>query len=122
MNIARIAFRQAVGRNQAGLDQPDNERAGADKRIEDGNAVIADRRREVAAQRGVGAADQEIDDRDRRVHDPQPLGQAREGRAEKRVVEMADQLLARALALGERHPFAHVVVEGAQAGSFRVEA
>lgn len=97
-DLVRVDFgavfrREAVGRDEAGLEETRDEGAGAGEGVEDMDAVVGQGSAELLLQQVVDGVDDKIDDFDRGVNDAEALGHLREGVAEEFVVEFDDNLL-----------------------------
>ena len=69
VQLVGVLAGEVVRLDQAGLEQPDDEGAGAGEGVEDVDALVGEACAEVLAQHVVGGAEDEVDDLDRRVDD-----------------------------------------------------
>ena len=74
-----VLARQVLRADQPGLQQPDDEGAGAGEGVEDVHALVGQALPNSALQHVVGGAEDEVDDLDRRVDDAKRVGLLLEG-------------------------------------------
>src|SRR5690606_20251340 len=107
--------------DEAALQEPGDEGAGAGEGVENVYALAAQRLAELLAQEVVDAVEDEVDDLDRRVDDAEALGHLGERVAEELVVELDDDLLLARGAVDVRGAQLHRVVERLERARFLVE-
>ncbi len=93
VQLVLVFVQQVFRRNEARLQQADEECAGAGEGVDDVDVFFAQARFELVAQDVLHAVDDEVDHFDRRVDDAQPLGHAGEGGAKELIVQFNDDLL-----------------------------
>ena len=103
---------QGLGRDDPQLQQARHEGACAGERLDDGHAWIPQALAKGRAHRVVGAANDEVDDLDRREDDTQALAHARERLREETIVERAHDLLLTRQGMHGLDAFDHRPVEG----------
>ena len=107
--------------DQRGLEQPDEEDAGAGERVEDMNALVAQASAELLAHYVVGAVHDEIHDFHRRVDDAEAVRILLEGRGEELLVELHQHVLARVAVVEAPGTKPHAFVEAFQIPRFVLE-
>ena len=93
MQFTRVLARQVRGRDEPGLQEPDDEGARPGEGIEDVHPLIGHAAPEVLARQPVDAAQNEVDDLHRRVDDAQGLRRCGEGLLEELLVQLGDDPL-----------------------------
>ncbi len=120
VNLFFVLARQRMGLDEVGLDQARNECTRSGKGIEDLHPLTVQISVKMLFEDFIDAVQDEIHDLDRGVNDTQSGHQFREGRLEKGVVEIANQILFGCVTLGQRNPLGHVLVEAFQLLGFRI--
>ena len=93
VDFAAVFFAQAVGGNDAALQEAGDECACAGKGVDDVHAFVFQAALKLALQDVFDAADNEINHFHGGVHDAEPFGHAGKGVAEKFVVQLNDDFL-----------------------------
>lgn len=107
---------------RAALDEAGDERPRARERVEDVDALAAERLSELRLEDVLHAVEDEVDDLHRRVHDAQALGHLGERVAEELVVQLDDDLLLALRALDALRAQLHRIVEARERVGFLLEA
>ena len=121
VQFGRVLAHQVLGPDQPRLEQPHDEGARPREGVEHVHALVAHRAPEVLAGQPVHAAQDEVDDLHRRVHDAQGLSRLPERQGEEPLVQLGDDPL---LALGvvdARAALAHRGVEALQLLGLRLQ-
>ena len=122
VDLVPVLVGQLLRRNQPALQQAGDECARAGERVDDVDVLIPQRLPEFALQHVIDAVQDEIHHLDRRVHDPQPFGHAREGVTEKLVVQLHHDLLLARRVVDALRPQLHAVIERLQGVRLLVQA
>ena len=122
VQFAGILAGQAGVLNQPALQQAGDKSTGADERLNDMHALIAEGSSELGLQ-GIGyATDDIVHHRERRIDDAELRGGLGQGQFEEAFIQLGDDLLA---ALRSGYPFgadAHIPVEAFQPFRFLFQA
>jgi len=82
VQLIGVLAKQVAGADEPGLQQPDDEGAGAGERVEDVDAFVGEGGGELGVQYVLDGPDDEVDDLDGGVHDAEGFGGLGEGKAE----------------------------------------
>ena len=114
VQLLAVLPRQILVPDQPGLQQPDQEDAGAGEGVQNVHARLAQRTAKLPRQDVIGAVEDEVDDFHRRIDDAEPIRILLEGRGEELLVELHQHALARLAVVEAAGAHADAFVEALQ--------
>ena len=122
VELARVFPRQVGSGDQARLQEPRGEDAGAGERVEDMHVFIGEAAAEFIAQGAVGAVQDEVHDLDGGIDDAEAVGVLFHRAGEKALVELHQDALARGAVAEAAGAEPHAFVEAPEVAGFVLEA